>query len=118
MTIHAYLTACLLLLSSFAITTTIAATPIDLGSAANFVILAGSTVTSTGVIGTVVTGDIGVNPGTAVTGFPPAILNGAMQLGNGVSLAAQNDLTTAYNMAAGLPFNTTLSNIGMYPFEC
>lgn len=87
---------------------------IDLGAATNYAILAGSTVTSTGVIGTVVTGDLGVNPGTAVAGFPPAILKGVQQSGNGASLAAQSSLTAAYNTAAGFPLTTTLSNVGKY----
>jgi hypothetical protein len=67
-------------------------------------------VTSTGVVGTVVTGDIGIFPGSAITGFPPAVLNGAVDSANGASGGAQGALTTAYNMAAGLAFNTTLSN--------
>jgi hypothetical protein len=48
--------------------------PIDLGEVSTYAILAGSTVTSAGAIGTVVTGDIGVYPGTAVTGFGPGML--------------------------------------------
>jgi len=103
-----------------------ARTPINLGTAANYVIVAGSTVTSTGVVGTVVTGNLALYPGTAVTGFPPAILNGSMQIANGAGLAAITDLTTAYNYAAGLAFNTTLSNLdlggmtllpGVYKFD-
>ncbi|CAM9858920.1 unnamed protein product, partial [Ectocarpus fasciculatus] len=126
MSIPALLTTCVLLIGSSAFAAAAATTPIDLGSAADFAILAGSTVTSTGVIGTVVTGDLGVYPGTAVTGFPPAVLNGVQQLANGVSLAAQSDLTIAYNAAAGLAFNTTLSNVdlggltltpGVYKFD-
>jgi hypothetical protein len=70
-----------------------------LGSAAAFVILAGSTVTSTG--GTSLTGDLGVSPGTAVTGFPPATLTGAMHAGDPTSAQAMVDLTTAYQDAAG-----------------
>ena len=70
-----------------------------LGAATNFVILAGSTITSTGA--TALTGDLGVSPGTAVTGFPPATFSGAMHAGNPTSAAAIADLTIAYNDAAG-----------------
>ena len=70
-----------------------------LGAATNFVILAGSTITSTGA--TTLTGDLGVSPGTAVTGFPPATFSGAMHAGNPTSAAAIADLTIAYNDAAG-----------------
>ncbi len=70
-----------------------------LGSAANFVILAGSTVTSTGA--TTLTGDLGVSPGTAVTGFPPGILTGTQHAGDPTSAQAMADLTIAYNDAAG-----------------
>ena len=82
--------------------------PLDLGTAGSFAILAGSTVTSTGTVGTVITGDIGVWPGSAVTGFPPAVLNGAIA-NNGDSGTAQGDLTAAYNALAGKAFTATLS---------
>ncbi|HXJ73398.1 MAG TPA: Ig-like domain-containing protein, partial [Candidatus Dormibacteraeota bacterium] len=73
--------------------------PVVLGSASPFAVLAGSTVTSTGA--SMVNGDLGVSPGTAVTGFPPGILNGALHAGDAVAAQAQLDLTTAYNDAAG-----------------
>ena len=73
--------------------------PVVLGSAANYAVLAGSTVTSTGL--STVTGDLGVSPGTAVTGFPPGILVGAQHLGDPTSAQGIADLTTAYNSAAG-----------------
>ncbi len=82
--------------------------PLNLGAAGSFAILAGSTVTSSGTVGTVITGDIGVWPGSAVTGFPPAVLNGVVA-NNGDSGTAQGDLTAAYNALAAKAFTATLS---------
>jgi hypothetical protein len=74
--------------------------PVVLGSAANFAVLAGSTVTNTGP--TMVTiGDLGVSPGSAVTGFPPGIVIGAQHAMDPTSAQAILDLTIAYNNAAG-----------------
>ncbi len=73
--------------------------PVALRSAGNFVVLAGSTVTSTGPSS--VTGDLGVSPGTAVTGFPPGTVVGTQHAGDPTAAQAQADLTTAYNDAAG-----------------
>lgn len=75
------------------------AATINLGTAGAFAVLAGSTVTNTGP--SVVDGDLGLSPGTSVTGFPPGTLVGTMHVADGVALQAQNDLTTAYNVAAG-----------------
>ncbi|RPH64917.1 MAG: DUF3494 domain-containing protein [Acidobacteria bacterium] len=72
---------------------------VPLGGAGAFVILAGSTVTNSGA--TALTGDLGVSPGTAVTGFPPGTMTGTQHAGNATSAAAMTDLTTAYNDAAG-----------------
>src|SRR6185436_8262898 len=73
--------------------------PVVLGTAATFAVLAGSTVTSSGA--TTVNGDLGVSPGTAVTGFPPGLVNGTTHAGDAAAAQAQLDLTTAYNDAAG-----------------
>lgn len=73
--------------------------PVALGAARGVAVLAGSTVTNTGP--TSVSGDLGVSPGTAVTGFPPGLLVGALHAGDPTSARAIADLTTAYNDAAG-----------------
>lgn len=68
----------------------------SLGSAQSFAVLAGSTVTNTGP--SVITGDLGVSPGTAVTGFPPGVVvNGSIHSADAVAAAAQSSVTTAYN---------------------
>jgi hypothetical protein len=72
---------------------------VALGAADNFVVLAGSTVTNTAA--TSVTGDLGVSPGTAVTGFPPGMITGTLHAGDTAAAQAEADLTTAYNDAAG-----------------
>ena len=86
--------------------------PVSLGAAANFAVLAGSTVTSTGL--SQVTGDVGVSPGTAVTGFPPATVNGAIHAGDPTAAQAIADLTTAFNDAAGRTVGpvTVAGNLG------
>lgn len=72
---------------------------VTLASAGNFAVLAGSTVTNTGL--TSVTGDLGVSPGTAVTGFGPGVLFGTQHAGDPTAAQGQADLTIAYNDAAG-----------------
>ena len=72
---------------------------INLGNAGAFGVLAGSTVTNTGA--TTVNGDLGVSPGTAVTGFPPGTVTGTVHAGDAAAALAITDLTTAYNDAAG-----------------
>ena len=73
--------------------------PVFLGAADDFAVLGASTVTNTGL--TEVTGDVGVSPGTAVTGFPPGIVNGTIYSAGAVAAQAQADLTAAYNDAEG-----------------
>ncbi len=84
-----------------------AATTPTLGTAGTFGVLAGSTVTNTGP--TTVIGDLGVSPGTAVTGFPPGLVSGVIHAGDAVATQAQTDATTAYNAAAGQPCDVTLT---------
>jgi hypothetical protein len=77
-----------------------AQTAVPLGTSANFAILAGSAVTNTG--SSVIAGSVGVSPGTSVTGFPPGtVTSGSIHSADATAGTAQNDLTTAYNNAAG-----------------
>lgn len=93
--------------------TVLAATDPGLGGAGSFAVLAGTTVTNTGP--TWITGQLGVSPGTAVTGFPPGT-SGAQHNGDSVALTAQTNLTSAYTNAAAQPCpgtnNFTGTNLG------
>ncbi len=73
--------------------------PVGLGTADSFAVLGGSTVTNTGP--TVVNGDLGLAPGSAVPGFPPGLVNGTIHVADAVAVQAKTDLVTAYNDAAG-----------------
>jgi len=89
--------------------------PVALGSitsgGTNLAVLASTTVTSTGP--TAVSGDVGVWPGTAVTGFPPGNASGSIYLGVAPADAAQSSLTSAFNDAAGRPADATVAgNLG------
>lgn len=82
-----------------------AVTPINLGAATPYAVVAGSTITNTG--SSVITGNIGLFPGTSITGFPPGLVNGTTGAADASSLAAQNSSTAAYLVAAGeTPFST------------
>lgn len=71
---------------------------VGLGTATSFAVLAGRTVTNTGL--SKISGDLGVSPGTAVTGSPD-VINGTQHKGDDVARQAQSDLTTGYDNAAG-----------------
>lgn len=74
----------------------------SLGAAASFGVLGASTVTNTGA--TIVQGNVGVSPGTAIDGFPPGVtINGGIHAGDGLATQAHADFATAYNYYAGLP---------------
>jgi len=81
------------------------ATAPSLGTAGSFAVLGGSTVTNTGP--TVVTGDLGVAPGSAIVGFfpdtpgGPGTVVGTQHAADAVALQAQADAATAYTALAG-----------------
>src|ERR1700727_1868028 len=78
------------------------ASAVNLATASPFVVLGGSSVTNTGP--SVLNGDLGVATGTSLVGFGlPAVVHGATHDADAVAGVAQNDLTTAYGVAAGQP---------------
>jgi hypothetical protein len=81
-----------------------------LGTAGNFAVLAGTTVTNTGP-SVIDGGSVGVSPGTAITGFPPGTVVPPFTThsGDAAALQAQNDLTTAYNAAVALAPTQTIT---------
>lgn len=81
---------------------------VPLGTAANFAVLADTTVTNTGT--STIAGNVGVSPGSAISGFPPGVISDGTKHGADATAAtAQSDLTTAYNNAAGQMRTQTLT---------
>src|ERR1700709_1028455 len=77
------------------------ASAVNLATASPFVVLGGSTVTNEGT--SVLNGDLGLSPGTSLTGFNEAVVNGVTHENDAVAAQAESDLTTAYDVAAGQP---------------
>jgi hypothetical protein len=77
-----------------------------MGAAQSFAVLASSTVTNTGP--SVITGNLGVSPGTAVVGFPPGtVAGGSILAADAQAKQAQVDATAAYSALAGEACNTS-----------
>lgn len=80
----------------------------SLGSAQSFAVLAGAAVTNTGA--TTAAGDVGVFPGSAISGFPPGIItSGTIHAADAAAQLAQNAVTTAYNSLASQPCTQDLT---------
>jgi len=83
-----------------------------LGTAENFAVLGASTLTNTDA--TTIYGNVGVNPGSAITGAGTISLTGTAYAADAVASQAQSDETNAYNILAKLPStgNLTGENLG------
>lgn len=85
--------------------------PVGLGTAEEYSVLAGSTVTNTG--DTTLEQSLGVSPGSTAPGFPPGVVGGETHLADADADQAKLDLTTAYNDAAGrTPFTNLDAELG------
>ena len=73
-------------------------TYVSLGTAGSFVVLSGETVTNTGF--TVINGNVGLSPGSSITGFPPGVVNGVVHISDAVAAKAKQDLNAAYTDAS------------------
>ncbi len=87
-------------------TSTSGMSPLNLGAATGFAILANTAITSPTV--TTINGDIGVSPAGTITGFPsPSTVNGHIYLNTPESAAGEASLLTAYNDLFALPAGAT-----------
>jgi len=92
---------------------------VNLGSAANYVVLAYSAITNSGL--TTLCGSLGLFPGTSVTGAPVVTCGGTTDLANAAANTAELDLGKAYTDAAGrtggilLAANADIGGLTLFP---
>ncbi|GHH64151.1 hypothetical protein GCM10017673_06320 [Streptosporangium violaceochromogenes] len=81
-------------------------TPVSLGAAADYAVVAGTAVVNTGF--TRVVGGLAVSPGSALTGFPPGVVTGQVNRGNAAAATVMADVVTARNNVAARPTTATV----------
>jgi hypothetical protein len=86
---------------------------INMGTADNFGLLAGSGITNTSA-GTAIIGDVGSSPTPSITGLTQSQVTGTLYLvADPATAQGQTDLTIAYNTAAGAPCGTNLTGVDL-----
>ena len=93
---------------TFSASVALAADQPTMGTAVNYAVMGATAITNTGP--TVVNGNLAISPGgsSSVTGFPPGVVTGEMDMANADAVLAHTDLVGAYNDAAG---ETTTVNL-------
>ena len=104
------LTAGLLLALGGAVSAQAAVVPtVPLGTADSYEVVGGSTVTNTGS-SVINNGDVGLSPGSSVTGFPPGVINlGVIHAADAEAASARSAVTTAFNDASGRTGGATIA---------
>ena len=84
-----------------------------LDGAASFGVLAASTVTNVPGTATMISGDVGVSPGTSITGFvSPASISGVFHARDFVSASAQSSVLAGFNAGMALAGTTVGADLG------
>lgn len=84
---------------------------LNIGTASSYSVLGASTVTNTGL--TSLSGDLGVSPGTAITGFPPGVIAGTIHSNDASAVTAQADVALAYANAVSQTPTGSITGINL-----
>lgn len=93
--------------SALALGPTTLSAQINLGTSADFAVLAGTSVTDVAL--STITGDLGISPGSTLTGLTPGSVSGTIHLGDTAADSAQFDAGAAFNGITALPIDVDLT---------